>query len=119
MIDAIYLSLAFTALSALAGVLILIGRMAQDCPETSGAARLGTWVVVTGFAAIGTGLIALIGAALPYLLGGGKSGLYLTLGMVAIALGIGFYNAATTLRDILKSAAANQQQARLDPGLST
>lgn len=110
MIDALYLSLAFTGLAALAAVLVLIGRMAQECPETAGAARLGTWVVVTGFAAIGAGVIALIGAALPYVLQGGKSGLYLTLGLVAVALGIGFYNAATTLRDILKTSADAQQK---------
>lgn len=105
MTDILFLGLAFTALAALAAVLVVIGRAAQGCPETAGAARLGTWVVVTGFVAIGAGMIGLIGAALPFVLEGGKSGLYATLGLVAIALGVGFYNAASTLRDILKTAA--------------
>ncbi len=104
MTDIVYLAAGFTGLAALCVVLVVIGRAAADCPQIGAAARVGTLVVTTGFAAIGAGIIGLIGAALPLLLEGRANGLYIALGCVAIALGIGFYNAATTLREILRSA---------------
>ncbi|MEM9138545.1 MAG: hypothetical protein AAGB15_01820 [Pseudomonadota bacterium] len=104
MTDLIYLGGGFAALLALCVVLVVIGRAAAECPQLAGAAKVGTLVITTGFAAIGTGIIALIGAALPFLMTGQVNGLYLALGMVSIALGIGFYNAATTLRDLLRAA---------------
>ena len=104
MTDFIYLALGFTGLIALCVVLIQIGRVASACPQIGAAAKLGTLVVTTGFAAIGAGVIALIGAALPLLLEGQANGLYIAVGCMAIALGIGFYNAATTLREILRAA---------------
>ncbi|GMG83070.1 hypothetical protein LNKW23_22830 [Paralimibaculum aggregatum] len=104
MTDLIYFTVSLSGLAALAAVLVVIGRMAGDCPQTAGAARLATWVVVTGFIALGIGAVALIGAALPVLSEGRAAGLYLAIGLLAIALGFGFYNAATMLRDILAAA---------------
>jgi hypothetical protein len=104
MTDIIYLATGFTGLIALCVVLVIIGRAASKCPQIGAAARVGTLVVTTGFAAIGAGVIALIGAALPLLIEGRANGLYIAIGCVAIALGVGFYNAATTLREILRSA---------------
>lgn len=100
----IYFSLAFAGLLAVAAVLVAIGRAAAKCPQTAPAARLATWVVTTGFVSIGTGVVALIGAALPVLRAGEASGLYMALGFAFIALGIGFFLAATNLRDILAAA---------------
>jgi hypothetical protein len=105
--DVIYLGFSFTGLAALATILALIGRMAVDCPQMGPAARLGTWVVTTGFVAMGTGVIGVIGAFLPTLLDGRGSGIYLSVGVVAIALGTGFYFAASGLRDILTAARRN------------
>lgn len=104
MTDIIYLTLGFLGLSALCVILISIGRAAADCPQIGGAARVGTLVVTTGFCAIGVGVIALIGAFLPMLMRGDANGLYLAIGLVSLALGIGFYNAAQILRDLISSA---------------
>ncbi|MEM0988417.1 MAG: hypothetical protein AAGK00_06010 [Pseudomonadota bacterium] len=100
----IYFAIGLAGLLALCTVLVIIGRAAADCPQIGAAAKVGTLVVTTGFASMGVGMIALIGAALPLLLEGPGSGLYLAIGGIAIALGIGFYTAAGILRDILASA---------------
>lgn len=107
MIDLIYLSVSGAGLVALAVILVVIGKVATDCPQIGPAARLGTWVVTTGFVAVGIGVIALIGSALPLLANGALGGLYVAVGCVAIALGSGFYFAAARLRDILAAARAN------------
>lgn len=111
MTDLVFLVVGMGGLIALCAVLIAIGKAAADCPQIAGAARVGTIVVTTGFAAIGAGMIALIAAMLPFIMHAGFNGLYLALGIAAIALGIGFYSAATTLRDILKAAQAPQSVA--------
>ncbi|MGF1553640.1 MAG: hypothetical protein ACFBWO_14260 [Paracoccaceae bacterium] len=104
MTHAVYFTLATGGLGAVAAVLVLIGRMAADCPQTAGAARLATLVVTTAFVAIGAGIVTLIGAALPLLAEGAATGLYVALGFALIALGVGFQIAASTLRDILAAA---------------
>ncbi|MEM6973484.1 MAG: hypothetical protein AAF577_11825 [Pseudomonadota bacterium] len=104
MLDAVYFAVAIVALIALAGVIVVIGRVASDCPQTGAAARLGTWIVTTGFVTLGAGAIALIAAALPSLSIDRMTGLYAASGLMLIALGIGFYIAAAMLRDILATA---------------
>ncbi|MFK7941422.1 MAG: hypothetical protein AB8B85_00670 [Paracoccaceae bacterium] len=104
MTDFIFLAIGFIGLGALATVLAIIGKAAGACPEIGAAARVGTWVVTTGFCAIGVGVIALVGAALSALMEGRGDGLYLAVGCVAIALGVGFTYAAGTLRGILQAA---------------
>lgn len=104
MTEILFLSIAFAGLAALATVLIVIGRAAADCPQIGGAARVVTLVVTTGFAAIGAGVILIAASMLPLLALGRATGLYIALGLVGIALGIGFYNAAGMLRDALQAA---------------
>lgn len=104
MTDIIYLTVGLLGLGALCTVLAVIGRVAGACPQIGAAARVGTWVVVTAFAAIGAGIISLGGALLPQLIEGRGDGLYLAIGCVAIALGVGFAQAAGTLRQILRDA---------------
>lgn len=111
MTDILFLALAFSGLAALASVLALVGRAAGTCPDSRDAARVATLVVTTGFAAIGAGLVLMIAAALPVLATGSLTALYVSLGFAAIALGIGFYTAATTLRDILAGAARQRPAA--------
>ncbi|MEL7349167.1 MAG: hypothetical protein AAFN17_15540, partial [Pseudomonadota bacterium] len=80
--------------------------------------RLGTWVVTTGFVALGLGVVALVGAILPVLLRSEFQGLYTAVGLIFLALGFGFYVAAAMLRDILataRAAAREQAAAGLEP----
>lgn len=104
MADITFLALGFAALIALAVVLVAIGRAAAQCPQIGAAARVGTLVITTGFVALGTGVIAIIGAFLPMLMDGAANGLYLALGFLCLALGLGFSTAALRLRDILNAA---------------
>lgn len=104
MTDILYLTIAGAGLLALCGVLVVIGRAAADCPQTAGAARLATWVVTTGFAALGVGAIGLVGAVLPVLARAPESALYAAIGIVSVLLGLGFSYAATQLREILDAA---------------
>ena len=104
MTDVTFLILGFVALFALAVVLVVIGRAAEQCPQIGAAARVGTLVITTGFLALGAGAIAIIGAFLPILISGAANGLYLALGFLSLALGLGFSTAALRLRDILHAA---------------
>ena len=108
MTDTIYFSFGIAGLAALALVLVIIGRAAAACPQIGASAKVGTLVITTGFLALGVGAIALIGAFLPLLTEGRASGLYLALGFLSLALGLGFSNAAVRLRDILNSASKPQ-----------
>ncbi|MEO0913630.1 MAG: hypothetical protein AAFY59_11680, partial [Pseudomonadota bacterium] len=67
--------------------------------------------IMTGFAALGFGVIALIAAIFPLLAEGNLSPLYTALGLAAIALGIGFTFAAGQLRDVVRDAATRAAQA--------
>ena len=109
MTDITYLIVSFAGLAALATVLALVGRAAGTCPDSRDAVRVATLVVTTGFAAIGAGVVLIIAAALPVLAAGTATALYVALGISSIVLGIGFYTAATTLRDILKAAAEQRK----------
>lgn len=115
MTDTLYFSLAFTGLVALALVLVIIGRAAAACPQIGASAKVGTLVITTGFIALGIGAIALIGAFLPLLAEGRASGLYLALGFLSLALGLGFSNAAVRLRDILNAAPKLPEPVNAEP----
>ncbi|MEM9063174.1 MAG: hypothetical protein AAGD13_22160 [Pseudomonadota bacterium] len=104
MTDLVYFALGFAGLGALSIILVIIGQAASACPEIGAAARVGTLVITTGFIALGAGAIAIIGAFLPLLAEGRASGLYLALGFLSLALGLGFSGAAIRLRDILNAA---------------
>ncbi|MEL6209068.1 MAG: hypothetical protein AAFR44_02585 [Pseudomonadota bacterium] len=117
-IDLAYFAVALGGLGALATVLVVIGGVAATCPQTAPAARLGTWVVTTGFVALGLGVVALVGAMLPGLLRSEFQGLYTAVGLIVLALGCGGYVAAAMLRDILataRAAAREQAAAGLEP----
>ena len=62
----------------------------------------GVWVACLALPDASAG--GLIGAFLLLLTEGRASGLYLALGFLSLALGLGFSNAAVRLRDILNSA---------------
>lgn len=115
MTDLLYLSLAGTGLVALCAVLVVIGRAAAECPQTAGAARLATWVVTAGFAALGVGAIGLVGAILPALARQPDSALYAAVGLVSVLLGIGFAYAAGQLRALLREARAAMAAAETKP----
>ncbi|MEM9099081.1 MAG: hypothetical protein AAGC79_11215 [Pseudomonadota bacterium] len=99
-----YYPIALSGLAVLSTILVLIGRATKDCPQLSGAARLVSMIVTTGFATIGVGVIALIGAFSPRFGDQLIEVVSVAVGLAAIALGFGFWTAAVNLRDLLKDA---------------
>ncbi|MEM6546531.1 MAG: hypothetical protein AAF713_02180 [Pseudomonadota bacterium] len=83
------LVIALGGLGVLSMILANIGRPAANCPEIAHAAYLGTWVLTSAFVTLGIGAIALTGAWLPLLLEGNPQRLFMPVGVVSIALGIG------------------------------
>jgi len=97
----IYLALAFGGLTALSIMILKIGALLEDCPQSNAKARMAAITITTGFAAIGTGGVILIGALLPMLQDVALNGLFPALGLVALCLGLGFTHAVATLRAVL------------------
>jgi len=97
----IYLALAFGGLTALSIMILKIGTLLVDCPQSVAKARMAAVTITSGFAAIGTGGVILVGALLPMLEDVALNGLFVTLGLVALCLGLGFTHAVATLRAIL------------------
>lgn len=93
-----FIGLALAALAALTRMILLIGSMQRDCPETGPAARLVAVTVATGFCAIGAGGVLLIAAAFPILAQAPVVAFFIGLGLAVLCLGLGFSHAVNTLR---------------------
>ncbi|MEM8793244.1 MAG: hypothetical protein AAGE80_16605 [Pseudomonadota bacterium] len=100
----LYYPIAIAGLAILCLILLAIGRSTQDCPQLAGAAKLASLIVTTGFATIGLGVVALLGAMIEQMGNDVLFGVSVALGLCGIALGIGFWTAAINLRDILKDS---------------
>ncbi|MCP4820614.1 MAG: hypothetical protein GY883_15580 [Shimia sp.] len=100
----IYLALG-TGLVALMSVMILhIGAMVGDCPQSSRAAKAAARTIAAGYAVIGLGTVVLLATLLPAL-DLGLLGILPLTGLVAIGLGLGFTSAVDTLRAMVQTAA--------------
>ncbi|MCZ4254559.1 hypothetical protein O4H53_03335 [Sulfitobacter sp. G21635-S1] len=111
----IYLLLAFGALAALCIMILRIGAMIGTCPQTGAAARAAAVTIATGFAAIGTGGVILIGALLPLAVSGPVISFLLALGLASLCLGLGFTHAVGTLRAVLATPARDNPRQQPEP----
>ncbi|MFT7593289.1 MAG: hypothetical protein ACI8R4_000602 [Paracoccaceae bacterium] len=102
-----YVILSLGTLITLSGMILKIGTLLADCPQTTPATKAVAVTIATGFAAIGAGGVILIGAALPVLSGSPVLALMLALGLAALCLGLGFSHALATLRAVLHQATAD------------
>lgn len=103
-----YALVAFTMLIALCIMLLRIGAMMADCPINGPRMRISAITIATGFAAIGAGGVALIGAGLIVALPQTSLfGLSAALGLAALCLGLGFTQAVATLRALGEQMAAS------------
>lgn len=93
-----FIGLSLVAVIALTRMILLIGTMQQDCPETGSAARLVAVTVATGFCAIGAGGVFLIAAGFPLLAQAPMMAFLVGLGLAVLCLGLGFSHAVNTLR---------------------
>lgn len=101
---ALYIALGFGGLAALAVMILRIGALLGECPQSRATARAGAVTIATGFSAIGAGGVILIGAALPLLAQAPMAGFLVALGFAALCLGLGFTHAISTLRAVMFDA---------------
>ena len=101
---ALYIALGFGGLAALAIMILRIGALLGECPQSRATARAGAVTIATGFSAIGAGGVILIGAALALLAQASMAGFLVALGFAALCLGLGFTHAISTLRAVMFDA---------------
>ena len=99
----LYLCLGTLMVAAMAFMILQIGKLLGDCPQSGRAARAAAVTIATGYSMIGIGGTALIGTAIPFLKLGSWSSLP-ALGFAAICLGLGFTHAVATLRAVVREA---------------
>ena len=97
-----YITLALAALIALCIMILKIGHLIGDCPQSKTAACAAAVSVATGFAAIGSGGIIVIGAGLAMADDMILPAFFLSLGFAALCLGLGFTHAIATLRAVVR-----------------
>lgn len=99
----VYLGLGVMMLLAMTVMILRIGSLHGDCPQSGRAARAAAVTIATGYAMVGLGGIILIGAVIP-MLEAGFLALLPGLGLVAVCLGLGFSHAIATLRAVVREA---------------
>ena len=97
----LYFGVGLAALAGLATMIVLIGRDLATCPVKGPALYVGSLSIATGYAAIGLGGLVLV-APVTDMFGGDWIGLFIALGAMLIALGLGFTDAMAILRGILR-----------------
>lgn len=102
----LYIALGFGALAALATMILRIGALLGECPQSRATARAASVTIATGFSAIGAGGVILIGAALPLLSEAPLAGFLGALGFAALCLGLDLTQAVGTQRALMQDAAA-------------
>lgn len=104
----LYIALGFGALAALATIILSIGALLGECPQSIRTARAASVTIATSFAAIGAGGVILIGAILPMMEQAPLAGFLGALGFAALCLGLGFTQAVGTLRALMQDAQAKE-----------
>lgn len=100
-----YFAVTSIGLVLLARMILKIGTLLSDCPQTGRAAPSAAMTIATGYSAIGLGGVLLIGAAIPILADESGAMLLGALGFAGICLGLGFTQAVTSLRGFVADAA--------------
>lgn len=101
-----YFILCALVLSVLSHMILRIGKILSDCPERGTTIRATSVTVATGYCAIGTGAVILLGIALP---AAGENHLFAlpaALGLSILSLGLGFTHAIGTLRLVAEGTEA-------------
>ena len=101
-----YTVLSLGVLVALGCMILKIGAMLGDCPQSRALAKSAAVTIATGYVAIGAGGVLLIGAVLPVMAEDAGLVLIAALGLAVLCLGLGFSQAISTLRAVLRDATA-------------
>ena len=105
-----YFVLILGLLAFLATMILKIGRLLGNCPESGTAARAAAVTIATGFCVIGAGGVILIGAAVPLAHQVLLIGFMLLVGFAALCLGLGFTHAVGTLQGVVHAAKSRATQ---------
>lgn len=105
----IYFAVALTTLGLLARMILRIGQVVGQCPQTAGAARATATALATGYLAMGLGGVILLSALIPVL---GNPAfpqrlsvpVLFTTGLACLTLGLGFAHALRLLRGVVRPA---------------
>lgn len=100
-----YPILALGALGILTAMILRIGRMLGDCPQSQARAQAAAVTIATGYAAIGLGGVFL-GLAAVFVAQANPAVALGILGLVTLCLGLGFGHAIATLRAVTQPNAA-------------
>ena len=103
-----YFAVTLGTLTALGRMILQVGRVMGDCPQTGAAARGATLAIAAGFLAIGFGGVILIAALIPALASAGDTAAMgvitlLALGLCCLTLGLGFAHALRNLRAVVQA----------------
>lgn len=98
-----YAVISLSALVALGCMILKIGNLLGDCPESRAASKSATVTIATGYCAIGAGGVLLIASVLPMLQEDAVFALSAALGLAVLCLGLGFTQAVVQLRAVLKA----------------
>lgn len=96
-----YAAISLSVLLVLAIMILRIGSILGECPETGQAAKSAAITIATGYSAIGAGGVLLIASVLPILARDAAIALIPALGLAVICLGLGFTHAIATLRAVV------------------
>jgi hypothetical protein len=99
----LYIGLGLVMVTAMALMILKIGKLLGDCPASGRAARAAAVTIATGYGMIGFGGVALVGSTIP-LMDMGVIGVLPALGFAALCLGLGFGHAVATLRAVVREA---------------
>lgn len=110
----LYIGLGLLMVTAMAIMILKIGKLLGDCPQSGSAARAAAVTIASGYGMIGFGGVALIGSLLP-ILDMGALGILPSLGLAALCLGLGFGHAVATLRAVVREALTQPQAAPATP----
>ncbi len=111
-----YAIVSLAVLVALASMILKIGSLLGECPQTKAMAKSAAVTIATGFCAIGLGGVMLVGSTLPVLQEDAVFALVAALGVSVLCLGLGFTQAIVQLRAVLRGDEAPEQDAEQVPG---
>ncbi len=104
MLLSLYFALALALTITLAGMILKVGTLLGECPDSGRAAKAAAVTIATGYTAVGFGGLILIGAGYVAIAPGELAGLLGALGLASLCLGLGFSNAVVTLRAVVDRA---------------
>lgn len=115
LIFVIYFAIAAAILAGLTTMLLHIGKLLGACPVSGAAAWSAAITITTGFVAIGIGGIFLLGALMSIIPQSDPTALTAVIGLASLALGLGFSQAAVSLRGAITQIQKAIQEAEMAP----